>query len=228
MPPIHIENEIFKRAKPIPSRLLAYGFKLEDGSYVYSTSILNGSFRMDIKIDCESRLYSQIIDLDFNEEYTNFRLENQIGEFVNKVKDEHKRVLLDIKNKCYEDIHFFKEQSNRIVRYIKKQYGDEPEFLWEDEPGFGIFRNSITQKWYALIMNLDKKKLTKRESIEIEVMNLKLPQEEIDSLIDERSYFRAYHMNKKYWITILLDESLTDEEILDKVKTSHELSMKKK
>lgn len=39
--------------------------------------------------------------------------------------------------------------------------------------------------------------------------------EKIRSLIDNNHYFSAYHMNKKYWITVLLDNILE----IDQVKT---------
>lgn len=228
MSEFYIEEEIFKRSRLKRVCLAPYGFSELDGSYRYSVPILDGSFRMDVIIDQEGKVSSAIHDLDFGDEYTNFRLENQIGEFVNKVREEHKRILLDIKEHCYETLHFMKEQSNRITKLIKETYGDDPEFLWDDEPGFGVFRNPDSRKWYAVIMNVDKGKLIKGLTGEVEIMNVKLPNEEIPHLIDSIKYFPAYHMNKKYWITILLDEHLKDSEIMENVDKSHNFSISKK
>ena len=36
--------------------------------------------------------------------------------------------------------------------------------------------------------------------------------------------FPGYHMNKKNWITIILDDSLKDEEVFELIKESYELT----
>lgn len=41
----------------------------------------------------------------------------------------------------------------------------------------------------------------------IDILNVKLAPEKIVQLIDSAQYYAAYHMNKKYWMTILLNEN---------------------
>ena len=71
-------------------------------------------------------------------------------------------------------------------------------------------------------MNVDRSKLTKGSG-EIEVLNIKLPVDMIESLLKENHYYKAYHMNKKYWISIILDDSLHDEEIFSLIDISYDL-----
>ena len=101
-----------------------------------------------------------------------------------------------------------------------KKYYDEPSFEWESYPDFGVFKNKDTKKWYALIMNIDKSKLNDGEG-SIEIVNLKIDENKIKQLLMKKGFYPAYHMNKKYWISVALDETLADEVILELIEESH-------
>ena len=45
-------------------------------------------------------------------------------------------------------------------------------------------------------------------------------------IVDNNKYFRAYHMNKKMWTTIVLDGRLPTEEILKRIDDSYKLTDK--
>ncbi len=45
----------------------------------------------------------------------------------------------------------------------------------------------------------------------------------VDDLVNNKSIFKAYHMNKKSWITIILDDSLKDDEIIKYIDISYNL-----
>ena len=55
-----------------------------------------------------------------------------------------------------------------------------------------------------------------------DIINLKLESDEIETLIKKEGFYPAYHMNKKYWITLILDETLSDETIIEYIKKSYE------
>ena len=55
-------------------------------------------------------------------------------------------------------------------------------------------------------------------------MNVKVPTEEVDSLVKENGIVPAYHMNKKHWISILLDGSLDIKRIKELIDTSFKLT----
>ena len=59
-------------------------------------------------------------------------------------------------------------------------------------------------------------------------MNVKLPPEQIDELVKKKGYFRAYHMNKKYWITFKLDDTLPDEELEKLIDISYQYTIETK
>ena len=144
------------------------------------------------------------------------------GEFVNKVRDSYKEILIDIKNKCFETNYFINNQTNRINKYIKEKYNNNPEFLWEKTPGCGVYRNKNNDKWYAIIMNIDLSKIDDGSG-EVEIINVKLNEEKILELLKQKGFYKAYHMNKKDWITIILNDTLSDKEIIKLIDESYNI-----
>lgn len=71
-------------------------------------------------------------------------------------------------------------------------------------------------------MNLPKNKIIGDLKEEIEVMNLKLANDNNGYKIEEGIY-PAYHMNKKYWASIILDDTLSDEEVMELIEISYNL-----
>lgn len=220
---MNIEDEIFKKSKVNIENLKAYGFKENVKGYIYSKDILDGSLKVIIEVSNNGKVNGKVFDNSFGDEYTIFRIETQTGSFVGSVKEEFEKILLDIKNKCFYDELFIYPQTNRITRMIKNSFDTDPEFEWEKFEGFGTFRNKTSDKWYALIMNLDRSKL-EDSSGEIEILNIKLPEDKIKLLLDKKGFYPAYHMNKKYWITISLDETISDKEIFDLISISYNLT----
>ncbi len=171
---MNFEDEIFKKYTVDYKKLLKYGFVKENCDYKYSKEFMNNNFRADICITCKGKINGKIIDIAFNEEYVTFRIEGQIGEFVGQVREEYKNILLDIRNNCFKINYFIYEQSNKITKLINEKYNVLPEFLWETSPNHGVFRNERSNKWFAIIMNIDKSKIISEESGNIEVLNVKL------------------------------------------------------
>ena len=213
--------DIFKRSKCDFSRLSSYGF-IKEGDIFKYTHFLIDNLIMDIIIDMDGKVSFKVTDLIFNEEYVNYKIENQVGEYVSRVREEINNILSDIKINCFTNKFFIYDQSNRITKLIKDKYSDDPEFLWEKSEGCGVFRNQKSKKWYGIIMNIDLSKIDDGSG-EVEVMNVKLDRNEILSLVNKDGLYPAYHMNKKDWISILLNDTLSDEEIMNLVSESYNL-----
>ena len=218
-----IEENIFKRKVLNTEKLIQFGFTNEGKTYKYSKNFMNDSFRADIIINQEGNVEGKVYDLDLNEEYTNFRIEDVIGEFVNTVKEEYIKILKNIAENCFEAEYFIYEQSNRITKLIKEKYNVSPEFLWEKFPNHGVFRNSRSTKWFGIIMNIDKSKIISNEKGDIEILNLKLD-EKVEKYINKKGIYPSYHLSKKNWISIILDDTLSDKEIMKLVEISYENS----
>lgn len=217
---MNIEERIFARMKIDYKKLLEYGFVKKDNIYKFSKQFMDNAFRAEISITDDGKILGKVYDVEFGDEYTNFRIEDSEGEFVGKVKEDFENILKDIANKCCIKQYFLTKQANRITDLIIKKYGNIPEFAWDKSPGNGIFRNPINEKWYGLIMNINKSKIDEGNE-EVEILNVKLNEDEILKLLNTKGFYPAYHMNKKSWISIILDGTLPDKVIMNYIEESH-------
>lgn len=135
---MNIEKEIIKKSILDKDKLIPFGFIKDKDNYKYITNIMNNKFRVEIIINANNELIGKIYDIETNEEYTNFRVEN-LGSFSNSVKEEYIKILKNIVSNCYISHYFSFNQTNRIVNEIIKKYNVIPEFLWDKYPSYGIF-----------------------------------------------------------------------------------------
>lgn len=222
---MNIEKEIIKKCILDKDKLIPFGFIKEKDNYKYITNIMNNKFRVEIIINANNELIGKIYDIETNEEYTNFRVEN-LGSFSNSVKEEYINILKNIVSNCYISHYFSFNQTNRIVNEIIKKYNVSPEFLWDKYPNYGIFRSKSSNKWFAAILNVDKSKVINNESGEIEIINVKVD-DLVNDYLKEKGIAPAYHMSKKSWITIILDDTCKDEKIMELIDISYKLVNKK-
>lgn len=113
-------------------------------------------------------------------------------------------------------------QRERITKYIQDTYGTEAEYLWADSPGNAIFRHSASKKWYAAMMRVLPEKLGLAEGEALDVMDIKCSTIMIGSLLATKGFLPAYHMNKDHWISIILDGSVSDGQIIPLLELSYD------
>ena len=111
-----------------------------------------------------------------------------------------------------------------LLEWAKETYGTEPDYPWND--GNCVLRHENNRKWYALVMKLNEKKLGRQGDRIVDVLNVKCDPLLIGSLRTQPGYFPAYHMNKDRWLSIMLDGTVSPDEIKDLVKLSHQLTQK--
>lgn len=92
--------------------------------------------------------------------------------------------------------------------YIAEKYGVLPEYPWATSPEHGVFRHQSNRKWFAIIMRITADKLGLKNSGTVDIMNVKCDGILIGSLLGQKGFFPAYHMNKQNWISIVLDGSV--------------------
>lgn len=213
-------NEVFNRYKVKEDKLLTYGFSFIDDEYLYKKRMKNNDFELIVEIK-NKKINSKLIDVNFNDEFKQIDME-VTGNFIGKLKEECRNILIDIRDKCFEKVMFIFPQSNRISSLVKEKYNIDPEFLFDSSPGFGVFRNKINKKWFGMIMNLPKNKIIGDSKEEIEAINLKLANDNNGYELEE-GFYPAYHMNKKYWASIILDDTLSDEKVMELIDISYNL-----
>lgn len=207
-------------------KLKMYGFKKNKNVYSYSADIMNGDFTLNIDIINGNEIKTELIEKAFNEPYTLHLVESAEGTFVGQIRDEYEKIVADIKEKCFEIKAFEWEYSYQILDYAKEKYNSPAEYLWAKFPRNAICRRQDNGKWYFGIFSLQGSKLGLKTDEIIEVINLCAPADEIPKLIKQPNIYPAYHMNKKHWITIVLDGSMPLNEICKYIDKSYELVKK--
>ena len=109
-----------------------------------------------------------------------------------------------------------------IYEYVKKQYGTVPEYLWKESPESAVLRHP-NGKWYAVIMQVEKSRLGLEGDTKVDIIDVKCDPDMVGLLTQTYGFLPGYHMNKKYWITMLLDGTVSEAKILDFLDTSYDL-----
>jgi len=223
-----IEDKVFKKCTPDFKKLIEYGFKEINGKFTFKKLFKDDEFRAEINISKSGKVSGKVIEVENNEEFLPLRVENQQGTFVGTVREEYTNLLKNIRENCFSENYFVFPQSNRITKAIISEYGDNPDFMWERFSDYGVFKNADNNKWYGIIMNIDYSKLGEDNKKPVEIINLKLDKEEIQELLKQNGFYPAWHMNKKSWITVALDERIEDKTILKLVAQSYSYTVNKK
>ncbi len=222
-----IEQKVFSRRRFSTKRLEGCGFINNEACYSLSKEFMNGDFTAEIRVYENGSVQGRVIDNMMGEEYIPLRMPNYAGAFVGSVREAYEELLLDIADKCCTEVSFVSDQSNRIAALILDRYSVEPDFPW-DEDGknpAGVFRHGSNNKWFGLIMNIDRRHLDKSADEEtVDVINLKADENKVPALHMIKGIYPAYHMNHSKWISVMLDDTLEDRDVMDLVDDSFRLT----
>lgn len=219
-------NSIFKDKKVNISKLLPFGFEQSGENYIYRKIFSDSGFVQTVTVTADGEVFSDVIDPAFGEPYTLYLDENAEGAFVIGIRNSYEETLREIAEKCFEPDIFKSEQAKELISYIKATYGDKLEFLWEKFPDNAIFRRKDSQKWYGLMLPVSKRKLGIESDETVEIIVFRMDSEKSEALKDNKKYFPGYHMNKKSWCTVILDNSVPSREIYCRIDESYLLAAK--
>ena len=203
-------------------KLLSYGFRYENGSYILSRNIVDGQLTAQFTLHA-GYISCKVYDTFDGSEYTLHMSPNADGSFVNLVRHETESTISDIIAHCAKSIHRFNTCADNVMEYCLNKYGDSFEYLWDNSPDAAAIRRRDNRKWYGVLMKISSEKLGLLPSRNINVINLHVDADELSSLIEKDSIFPAYHMNKKHWVTVILDGSMKTEELFRLIDRSYEL-----
>jgi predicted DNA-binding protein (MmcQ/YjbR family) len=111
----------------------------------------------------------------------------------------------------------------KILGFVKKKYkitGDRP---WAKYPDNIVLRHVDTRKWFGLVMNVPYVKLGINKPGNVDVLNIKKDNVVIGSFL-QAGILPAYHMNKASWVSVLLDGSVSEQDIEFLLNVSFELT----
>ena len=211
---IDVEEYNFTKEK-----LLQYGFKEEAEKLIYRKEILDNSFLIEI-VYVDSQFLTEVYDLEFDEIYSLFSVDSAVGETVQNIREHVEKLLSSILGLADESGKI----SLEIIDYCNNKYGENHVNPFKKHPDILAFLNE-KNKWYALLSDVEYNKLNKNTDIttKVKILNVKYPTDRILEIIDNKNIFPAYHMNKKHWISIVLDKNIKLETIKELIDISYSL-----
>lgn len=223
---IMVENALFRRKKANIQKLLDFGFTKSGGRYFFSCDIADGQFTMTVTVIPDEKVNAQVMDKASGEEYVLHRAADASGPFVGMVRADYERVLSEISDRCFGSEVFKSPQAKELIEYVRSTYGGELEFLWQKFPDNAVWRRSDNKKWYGALLTVSKRKLGLASDEITEIVDLRIKPEDLKNTLDGKRYLTGFHMNKKNWYTILLDCSVSTEELCRRIDESYRLAVK--
>ena len=220
-------EKIFKNRKINEIKLKEYGFLKDEDSFSKTIPILNNQFNFLITINIDGDINYKVIDTFSMDEYILINFPTAQGVFVENIRNVCRDILIKISEKCFDMDSFNGEQTEKIFSFVKEKYGIEAEYLFEDSPNVAVFRKKENKKWFVVVMKIDWKKLNVSNEGDVEIINLKVPPEEVKKLIEREDIYPAYHMNKKHWVSVCLNRTVLDSEVFNLIVKSYECSGKR-
>ncbi|MDA3080056.1 MULTISPECIES: MmcQ/YjbR family DNA-binding protein [unclassified Campylobacter] len=114
-----------------------------------------------------------------------------------------------------------------LSKFMFNTYGVKADFPFKDDSETAVFRHKSSGKkagkWFCLFMRIPQNTFREIGNKIINVINLKCDPELAVILHDGKGIFPAYHMNKKHWISVILD-AVPKSQVVDLIEESWELT----
>ena len=232
---MRLENELFRRLRPNIQRLIEYGFIEQSGIFQYQTKLEDTGMYAVITVD-NSAVSGSVLDEFTDEEYIAVHTVGKKGNFATKVKTAYLACLSDIARNCFEKMMYSSKQANIMHEWMINQLYDTANHPFSKSQNskrtfdndFTAYKPSGCDKMYALMFTIDKRKLDNVcDETWVDAVNIKVEPSKVDDLLQLPGFYPAYHMNKKHWVTAILDGTIEDETLKELLLKSRSLVTKK-
>ncbi len=120
------------------------------------------------------------------------------------------------------------EQRDQVLEFalsLPHAAADQP---FEDDFETTVFRHGAGGKWFGLLMNVSKHRIGIDEEGTVDLLNLKIDPEESYAVREMfEGIIPAYHMNKRHWISVILNGSVPMDFCELLIEKSYDLTRKK-
>lgn len=121
-----------------------------------------------------------------------------------------------------------KEREN-IINFALSLEGAMADKPFPEDFDTTVLRHADTGKWFGIIMHISGNKVGLSPDIKVDVMNVKCkPEDTFTAREISSGILPAYHMNKKHWISILLNGTVEPQLTEALLENSYELTKKKR
>ena len=205
---MRLENELFRRLRPNIQRLIEYGFIEQSGIFQYQTKLEDTGMYAVITVD-NSAVSGSVLDEFTDEEYIAVHTVGKKGNFATKVKTAYLACLSDIARNCFEKMMYSSKQANIMHEWMINQLYDTANHPFsKSQNSKRKLDNVCDETW-------------------VDAVNIKVEPSKVDDLLQLPGFYPAYHMNKKHWVTAILDGTIEDETLKELLLKSRSLVTKK-
>lgn len=166
----------------------------------------------------------RVMDTEMGEEYRLHAIPGGSNPFSDMVRSEVEEILAKLRE---EETGPAINLEKKVFALAKERFGTEPEYPWADSDA-AVLRREDTKKWYAVFLNVAGEKLGLTGRGDLRVMNLHADPARVPELLLKPGHFPAFHMNKRSWVTLLLDGSVSMEDLEEELSESYRLGGKGK
>lgn len=221
---------IFRSAVPLYERFAGFGFEKSGDTYVlkrdlagtdfYALLTVTGVSEKDGSLSADT-LAAEVFERETDERYVLFDVKQSVGTFVAELREQVRSLVEEFRSTCFESCNI----REKFEAYLPKTFECAVDYPWPDYEGdvsTAVWR-CPNNKMFALVMDITYRRFGFESDEPVSAVNLKVDPEKLESLVDGKSVFPAYHMNKKHWVSVLLT-SVTDWNALEEMtKRSYEL-----
>ncbi|KXT76167.1 MmcQ/YjbR family DNA-binding protein [Streptococcus sp. DD12] len=201
--------------RPDWDKCLAFGFRQTGKDLTYQKALAKGDLMLKLRLSPDGQLAVMVWDEGLEESYEAWRVVTPINAFAQEVKEAVRENLQTVRKHCFREIPLTSPQGQRLFAWVQEKFADPWDHPFSRQPDATAFRLPQTKKWYGLVMTVAKQKLVPAEPATdkemVEVINIKAPSGSVNDLTKQVGIYPAYHMSKKHWLTITLDDTVSDE-----------------
>lgn len=195
--------------------LLKYGFIKQSSGYVYIQPLHQEEYHCQIQV-FDYEIAVDVYDTYDNEHFLPFYVKHSQSAYVAEMKAEIDQLITEILSVCFVKCDI----KQQLISFAQDMYHTIPVYPWDNLSHCVL--KTAEQKWYAIFMNIPYKTLGINKQGIIDIVNVKASPKLVEQLIDHHCYFPAYHMNKKYWLTVVLDRETDFEKAKELLEQSYE------
>lgn len=221
----NIWNPDFAGKKAAAEKLEAFGFQSEKDFWICHRQLADGSLILTVAVSKENlhQVQAEVKDAETGDPF-NFYRKDEDGSYSGQIWCEAQSVLEAVADSCFVSDPFKSDQAKRLEKWIRQTWQAEPEFPFRSYPDYAVWRHEKSRKWFALLMPLPLEKIgftgeKGKQTAEILVLHLP-PLTDAAAVIDHKTCFPAWHMNKKHWYSIILDAGFSDEDLIRRLQES--------
>lgn len=113
-----------------------------------------------------------------------------------------------------------------LEAYLASQYGATSDHSFKEDSSVTVFMRSDNSKWFAASKNVGRRSVDAGNEGRIDILNIKLNPREVATLRTREGFRPAWRMNQNSWVTVLLDGTVSDDEVYGLLEKAFDLAGK--